>query len=145
MLDLASAEDVRAAHRRLSELGIEGAAVLVERMAVPGVELLVSARRDGVVPSLTVGLGGIWTELHEDAAVVPLPASAERIESALRSLRGAPLLTGGRGRVPLDVRAAAELAAGVGALLLEADLSLIELNPVFVHEQGAVAVDAVAA
>jgi acetate---CoA ligase (ADP-forming) len=64
---------------------------------------------------------------------------------ALRSLRGAPLLTGGRGRSPLDVAAAARLAAGVGELLLVADLSLIELNPVFVHEQGAVAVDAVAA
>ena len=145
VLDLASTEDVRAAHRRLSAIGVEGAAVLVERMAVPGVELLVSARRDGVVPSLAVGLGGIWTELHEDAAVVPLPASTERVESALRSLRGAPLLTGARGRPPLDLRAAARLAAGVGDLLLGADLSLIELNPVFVHEQGAVAVDAVAA
>lgn len=145
VLDLASADDVRAAHRRLSELAIDGAAVLVERMAVPGVELLVAARRDGVVPCLVVGLGGIWTELHEDAAVVALPASAERVEAALRSLRGAPLLTGGRGRTPLDIAAAARLAAGVGELLLEADLSLIELNPVFVHEQGAVAVDAVAA
>jgi acetate---CoA ligase (ADP-forming) len=145
VLDLASADDVRAAHRRLCELGVEGAAVLVERMAVPGVELLVSARRDGVVPALAVGLGGIWTELHGDAAVVALPASAERVESALRSLRGAPLLTGGRNRAPLDVAAAARLAAGVGDLLLAADLSLIELNPVFVHEQGAVAVDAVAA
>ena len=145
VLDLASADDVRAAHRRLSGLGVDGAAVLVERMAVPGVELLVSARRDGVVPSLVVGLGGIWTEVHEDAAVVALPASAERVESALRSLRGAPLLTGGRGRSPLDLAAAARLAAAVGDLLLAADLSLIELNPVFVHEEGAVAVDAVAA
>jgi hypothetical protein len=83
--------------------------------------------------------------LHGDAAVVALPASPERVERALRSLRGAPLLTGGRGRRPLDVAAAARLAAGVGDLLLAADLSLIELNPVFVHEQGAVAVDAVAA
>jgi hypothetical protein len=79
--------------------------------------------------------------LHGDAAVVALPASPERVERALRS----PLLTGGRGRRPLDVAAAARLAAGVGDLLLAADLSLIELNPVFVHEQGAVAVDAVAA
>jgi hypothetical protein len=114
-------------------------------MAVPGVELLVSARRDGVVPSLVVGLGGIWTELHEDAAVVALPADVDRVESALRSLRGAPLLTGGRGRPPLDLPAAARLAAAVGDVLLAADLSLLELNPVFVHEQGAVAVDAVAA
>jgi acetate---CoA ligase (ADP-forming) len=145
VLDLATDADVRAAHRRLSGLGVEDAAVLVERMAVPGVELLVAARRDGVVPSLVVGLGGIWTELHEDAAVVALPADAGRVESALRSLRGAALLTGGRGRPPLDLPAAARLAAAVGDVLLAADLSLLELNPVFVHEHGAVAVDAVAA
>ena len=60
-------------------------------------------------------------------------------------LRGAPLLTGGRGRTPLDLTAAARLASGVGDLLVESGLSLIELNPVFVHERGAVAVDAVAA
>ena len=35
---------------------------------------------------------------YDDVAVVPLPADAERVEAALRSLRGAPLLTGGRGR-----------------------------------------------
>ena len=145
VLDLATDADVRAAHRRLRGLGVQDAAVLVERMAVPGVELLVAARREGVVPSLVVGLGGIWTELHEDAAVVALPADIARVESALRSLRGAPLLTGGRGRTPLDLAAAARLAAAVGDVLLAADLSLIELNPVFVHEQGAVAVDAVAA
>ena len=145
VLDLATDAEVRAAHRRLSGLGVQDAAVLVERMAVPGVELLVSARRDGVVPSLVVGLGGIWTELHADAAVVALPADVDRVESALRSLRGAPLLTGGRGRPPLDLPAAARLAAAVGNVLLAADLSLLELNPVFVHEQGAVAVDAVAA
>jgi acetate---CoA ligase (ADP-forming) len=145
VLDLASADDVRAAHRRLSGIGVEDAAVIVERMAVPGVELLVAARRDGVVPSLAVGLGGIWTELHADVAVVPLPATPERVERALRSLRGAPLLAGGRGRAPVDLSAAARLGARVGDLLLGADLALIELNPVFVHEQGAVAVDAVAA
>ena len=49
--------------------------VLVEGMAEPGVELLVAARRDAVVPALVVGLGGIWTELLDDVAIVPLPAS----------------------------------------------------------------------
>lgn len=145
VLDLAGDEDVRAAHRRLAALGVEDAAVLVERMAVPGVELLVAARRDAVVPSLVVGLGGVWAEVHDDVAVMPLPAGPERVERALRSLRGASLLTGARGRPAFDVEAAARLASAVGALLLERGLTLIELNPVFVHEQGAVAVDAVAA
>ena len=145
VLGLTSAEDVRAAHRRLLELGVEGAAVLVERMAAPGAELLVAARRGAVVPALAVGIGGLWTEVYDDVAIVPLPASPGRVERALRSLRGAPLLTGGRGRPPLDLPAAAALAAGVGDALIEGGLSLIELNPVLVYERGAVAVDAVAA
>jgi hypothetical protein len=56
-----------------------------------------------------------------------------------------PLLTGGRGGTALDVGAAARLAAAAGELLVEHRLELIELNPVLVYEEGAVAVDAVAA
>jgi hypothetical protein len=65
-------------------------------------------------------------------------------DRALLSLRCAPLLTGARGRPAVDVGAAARLAAGAGDLLLQAGLDLLELNPVIVHEQGAVAVDALA-
>jgi acetate---CoA ligase (ADP-forming) len=104
----------------------------------------VAARADAVVPSLVLGAGGLWTELLADAAVVPLPASPERVERAIRSLRAAPVLTGGRGQTPLDVAAAARLAATAGGLLLESGLELIELNPVLVHERGATVVDALA-
>jgi acetate---CoA ligase (ADP-forming) len=92
-----------------------------------------------------VGAGGVWTELLADAAVIPLPATTERVEEAIRSLRAAPVLTGGRGRPPLDVVAAARLASATGEVLIDAGLELIELNPVLVHERGAVAVDAVVA
>ncbi len=143
-LDLGSEKDVRAAHRRLIDLGLEGAAVLAERMSPPGVELLVSARTDGVVAALVVGLGGIWAEAYDDVAIVPLPAGTERVEAALRGLRGAGLLTGGRGGRSLDVGAIAALAAGVGELALESGLDLLELNPVVAHQGGTVAVDATA-
>jgi acyl-CoA synthetase (NDP forming) len=142
VLDLLSEADVRGAHRHLRSLG-EGS-VLVERQAQPGVELLVAARRGGVVPSLAVGLGGIWTETLDDAAVIPLPATAPSVERALRLLRGAELLTGGRGRPGLDLAAVAQLAAAAAEALLEADLELVELNPVVVHEQGASVVDVLA-
>jgi acetyl-CoA synthetase len=135
-LGLDDERNVRWAYRDLVRGNGHGGEVLVEAMAPAGVELLVSARRDAVVPVLTVGLGGVWTEVLSDAAVVPLPADAERIERALRSLRAATLLDG------VDVPAASALAARVGALLLERDLELIELNPVLVNARGAVAVDA---
>jgi acetyl-CoA synthetase len=133
----------RAAYARLAAR--DGDPVLVERMAAPGAELLVAARADGVVPALVVGLGGLWAEALGDVAVLPLPASADRVAAALRGLRGAPVLTGGRGRPALDVDAAAQLGAAAGELLLDEGLVLLELNPVIVHRRGAVAVDALAA
>jgi acyl-CoA synthetase (NDP forming) len=144
-LDIRDDAAMREAHARLMALAVPGAAVLVERMAEPGAELLVSARADGVVPSLVIAAGGLWAELLGDAAVIPLPASAERVERALACLRAAPLFRGGRGRPALDVAAAARLAAAIGELLLDRRLTLIELNPVLVHEDGVTVVDAAAA
>jgi acetate---CoA ligase (ADP-forming) len=140
-LNVDSAEAARSAFRELS--GMNGR-VLVERMAPAGVELLVAARADAVVPALVIGLGGIWTEAFDDVAVVPLPADTERISRAIRSLRGAGALTGGRGAGATDLDALAGVAANVGSLLLESGLDLIELNPVTVHPAGCVALDALA-
>ncbi|MGZ4311704.1 MAG: acetate--CoA ligase family protein, partial [Solirubrobacteraceae bacterium] len=137
--------DVRRAHRSMAALATEHDGVLlIERMAPPGVELIVAAHTDGIVPALVVGLGGIWAELLHDVAVIPLPADAARIQRALATLRGAPLLLGGRGRPGADVGALSRLAAQVGELLVERSLVLIECNPVLVAgpREGAVAVDA---
>ena len=144
VLDVMTEDAMRAAHRDLIALGVDGASVLVERMAPPGVELLVAARADAVVPCLVIGAGGAWTELIDDVAIVPLPATPERVEEAILSLRSAPLLTGGRGLPALDVTAAARLAAAAGGLLLTQPLELLELNPVLVQERGALVLDAVA-
>jgi hypothetical protein len=144
-LGLRSDTDVADAFARLDALATQfGGRVLAERMAAPGVELIVAARADAVVPAVVVGLGGVWAELLDDVAIVPLPADALRIERAIRGLRGAPLLTGGRGSVPVDVAAVARMAQRVGELLREESLELLELNPVLAGPAGAVAVDATA-
>ncbi len=87
-----------------------------------------------------------------DATVIPLPTDVDRVAEALLTLRGASLLTGGRGRPPVDIEALAQLAVRVGQLLIDEKLMLIELNPVFAYPKvdddgataaGAVAVDAV--
>ena len=77
-----------------------------------GVELLLGSRRDPRFgPVVAVGLGGVYTELLEDFAIGLAPMDAEEAERLLRSLRGAPLLLGARGRPPLDLAAAARAAA----------------------------------
>ena len=144
-LALTTEAEVRAAYVNMAGLAAtHDGVVLVEGMAPAGVELIVAAHRDGIVPALVVGLGGIWTELLDDVAVIPLPADEARIRQAIGTLRGAPLLLGGRGRPAADVPAAAWLAARLGEMLLERSLAAVECNPVLVGAagQGAVAVDA---
>jgi succinyl-CoA synthetase beta subunit len=144
-LGLSEDAEVTEAFARLDELTVQfGGAVLAERMAAPGVELIVAARADAVVPAVLVGLGGVWTEVLDDVAIVPLPADAGRIERAIRRLRGGPLLTGGRGSAPVDLAAVARMAQRVGELLLEESLELLELNPVLAGPAGVIAVDATA-
>ena len=142
------AEVTRTFERLRSLPGHAATPVLVEAMSPPGVELLISARRDTVVPVLVVALGGVWVEVVSDPAIIPLPATAERVAAALRQLRGAALLTGGRGREPIDLTAVADVAVAVGEALVRHELSLIELNPVFAYPRSAtvpvIAVDALA-
>ncbi|HWD77197.1 MAG TPA: acetate--CoA ligase family protein [Solirubrobacteraceae bacterium] len=138
-------EAVRSAYQRIAPLAsAHGGSVLVERMGSAGLELIVAAHRNGIVPALMIGLGGVWTELLDDVVIVPLPADARRIERAIGELRGAALLYGARGRPAADVPALAGLAQRVGELLLERDLETVECNPVLVAARGdgATAVDA---
>jgi len=144
-LDLRDEDEVREAAARLLALPeAADATLLVERMAGEGVELIFAVRRDGVVPALLVGIGGIWAEALDDVAIVPLPASAERVERALRGLRAASLLTGGRGGPAVDLGAAARFGSRLGELALEHGLDLLEVNPALVSPGGCVALDAVA-
>jgi acyl-CoA synthetase (NDP forming) len=144
-LNLSTEAAVRDAFGLLARLaGEHGGAVLAERMASPGVELIVAAHDDGIVPALVLGLGGIWTELLDDVAVIPLPADRARVRRALAELRGASVLRGARGQTAVDLDAIAELASAVGELLVDRRLSLIECNPVLAGRAGvgAIAVDA---
>jgi hypothetical protein len=118
--------------------------LLVERMAGDGVELIFAVRRDGVVPALLIGVGGIWAEALDDVALVPLPASPDRVEQALRGLRAGSLLTGGRGGPAVDLAAAARFGSRLGELALSHGLDLLEVNPALASPTGCVALDAVA-
>lgn len=116
------------------------AALLVARMEAPGLELLVSARQTDPrqPPVVTIGLGGIQTELHRDLALVPAPAARTELRRALERLRVAPLLHGHRGSPPLDVEAVVDIAWRLGWAVARSGgrLRELELNPVVVHPRG---------
>ncbi|MCD0506082.1 acetate--CoA ligase family protein, partial [Bordetella petrii] len=112
--------------------------VLVQRMESGVAELIIGATRDPVFgPVLTVGLGGVLTELYGDTSHRVLPVGLEEAEAMLRELRVFPLLDGYRGKPKADVAAACQAIVAVGAALLATpEAAEIEVNPLLVKEAG---------
>jgi acyl-CoA synthetase (NDP forming) len=122
------------------------AAIVVEEEAprANGVELIVGCRHD---PSfglmLLVGLGGIYAEILNDTAIALGPVDVKAAAAMIHSLRGAPLLSGARGRPPLALEAAATFAARFSALAAaHPEIAEIEVNPLLVLPGRVVALDA---
>lgn len=106
-------------------------------------EILVTVRRDAPVGWLvTIGFGGVTTELWTDVVHLLAPVGAADVTDAVDRLRSAPLLRGFRGRPPADVAALAELVVTLVDAVVGTDVVEVELNPVLVGSAGAVAVDA---
>ena len=100
-------------------------------------------RRDAPVGWLvTLGAGGIYTELWRDTVCLLAPASNVEIERALQKLRIAPLLNGFRGKPAADIDSLIELIQKLIGTALNNELVEVELNPVLVTTNSAVAVDA---
>jgi acyl-CoA synthetase (NDP forming) len=118
---------------------------LVEEMVTGTVaEMLLGLRRDPVYgATLTLGMGGVTAEVLADTVTLVLPCTEGQVLEAAKTLRLWPLLDGYRGRPKADMQAVAEIATGLGALMLaDETLEEIEINPILVRSKGAVAVDA---
>ncbi|MCE8514704.1 acetate--CoA ligase family protein [Ruegeria pomeroyi] len=139
-LGVAAADVARVA----SEIGTPE--VLVEEMVSDTVaELLVGVVRDpahGFV--LTLGAGGVLTELMRDTVSLLVPAAPEAIRAGLEQLRIAPLLAGYRGKPGANMDAILEAVAAVQDYVLAhaETLGEVEINPLLATPDRAVAVDA---
>jgi acyl-CoA synthetase (NDP forming) len=113
------------------------ASVLVMPMLAPGVELLVGAAQDPTFGAfVTVGRGGVTTELDPDVAVLLAPVTVEAARAAWLSLRCGALLQGWRGARGVDIEAIAKLAASLSQLAASDPTISIECNPVIAHPDG---------
>ena len=117
---------------------------LVEQTVVNVVaEILVSIRRDAPVGWLiTLGAGGVYTELWRDTTFLLAPVDDVQILGSLAKLRIAPLLNGFRGKPAGNLNALVELIQNVISTAMNNNLVEVELNPVLVTPNTAVAVDA---
>jgi acetyltransferase len=147
-LNVKSEEELREAYARvMGEFarrapGARVFGVSVRKMVPRGFEVFVGARRDPVFgPVVSFGWGGVEVELIRDVSVRVAPLTWEDVEEMVAETRAGRALKGYRGP-PLDEGAVKSAIAGVAALIEDfEEVAAVDVNPIFVYEKGAVAVD----
>jgi acetate---CoA ligase (ADP-forming) len=141
-LNLRNAEEVEVAATRMANLGNE---LLIEKMVQGAVaELIVGLTRDPQFGlALVIGAGGIFTELLKDSITLLLPTNRDEIIRALKTLRIWKLIEGFRGKFgdQQATIAAIESVCAFAATYADA-IEELDINPLFVLPQGAIAADA---
>ena len=108
------------------------------------VEILVGGRQDeNFGPLVVVAAGGTETELFADTWLELAPVTHSEALDMISRLSCSRLLTGWRGRPAADIDALAEIIVTVSRLVAGNNaIAEIEINPVRVAPDGALAVDA---
>jgi acetyl-CoA synthetase (ADP-forming) len=137
------AAQYRGIMKNAAKSGARVSGVLVQRMAQPGIELIVGAKRDPQFGGVVLfGLGGIFVEALRDVSMRVCPVDKREAQRMLFEIKGAALLRGARG-VRVDAAAIAELVTRVSRLMLaEQRVTEVDLNPVIAHAKGYTIVDA---
>lgn len=121
---------------------IEG--MLVEKMVGKGAEVIVGAVRDEQFgPAVMFGIGGVTVELMKDVSFRLAPVMREEAFEMMGEVKGFPMLTGYRGQTVKDLDAIADALIKVGEIMARVEgIKELEINPLIVHERGAVVADA---
>ena len=140
----ATADILASVRKARPDAQIDG--VLVQPMKKGIAEIILGITTDPVFgPVMTVGLGGILTEIYRDVSHRLLPIDQAAAKNMLEELKAYPLLDGYRGRPSADQTAILQtiqaLSQAFGTIT---NIQELEINPLLVHESGhgASAIDA---
>jgi len=133
---------LKAVRQKYPEAKIHG--VAVQKMARPGVEVIIGMSKDAQFgPVLMFGLGGILVEVLKDVSFRIVPIAKRDAAEMVREIKGYPLLEGYRGQEAVDVSYLEELLLKVSDFAEQnPEVKELDLNPVFAYSDGAIAVDA---
>ena len=129
-----------AAFERVRALGGD---VWVEEMVPPGVEALVGFTTSPLGAVLTVGVGGVLTEVVADVSLRVLPVSRADVQAMVDETRLGRLLAGVRGAAPADRAAFVDCVVRLAGIVRAWPEGFeLDLNPVTVLSTGVRVLDA---
>jgi len=113
--------------------------VLVQEMVGGGTEAILGVTNDPLFgPAVMFGLGGIFAEVLKDVSFRLAPVTHAVAREMIGEIKGYPVLAGARGKAPADVDALADAIVRLSALAIDLEdyLAELDINPLFVMEQG---------
>ena len=113
--------------------------VLVQEMVTGGTEVILGATNDPLFgPAVMFGLGGIFAEVLKDVAFRLAPVTPANAREMIAEIKGYPVLAGIRGKPTADLDALVDAIVRLSALAvdLEDHVAELDINPLFVKEQG---------
>ena len=123
-------------HQQVPNARIDG--VYVEKMADPGLEVIIGMNRDPQFgPMLMFGLGGIFVEVMKDVTFHFAPITQEEAIQMLKSTRSYDILEGRRGNKGVDIVAIATGLQRISQLATDfPQIMELDINPFIVGEIG---------
>ena len=141
----------RTAETMLSQLVVhpsieQPASLMVQQMVQNGIEVILGGKRDPTFgPVVMFGLGGILVEIFDDVAFRVAPLTRVDALTMIDEVRGSRLLRGFRGEAAINQEALVQALLSLSQLLVENPrISEVDINPMILTEDGAIAVDACA-
>jgi len=143
IVGIRNVEDAREAYRKIMENAkrlrpdalIEG--VMVQKMAMPGEEIILGMNRTPFGPLLMFGLGGIFVEVFQDVSFRLGPILRNEAHRMIREIKGYKLLQGFRGRPKVDIEAIERALVGLSDMVADhPEINEMDINPLMVHSEG---------
>lgn len=121
---------------------IEG--VTVQKMARPGIEVIVGMSKDPQFgPVLMFGLGGILVEVLKDVSFRIVPLAPRDAHEMVTEIKAYPVLQGFRGQEAANIPLLEQLLLSVSSFVEQSpEIKEMDINPIFAYQDSAVAVDA---
>jgi acetyltransferase len=144
MLDIGSENQIKNAFDALQSAMDGRGEILIQQQVSGDLELIAGLVRDPQFgPCVMVGLGGVMTEILDDAVFGVAPLDHSAALDLIDRLKHQKLLNGFRGASAVDRQALAKILITLGQLGLQyPNITEIDINPLIIHNGTPVAVDA---
>jgi len=140
IININSLEQAKESFEKLMK--IKGAEKILIQEQLDGTEMIIGSKYDPQFGSVvTIGFGGIYTEVLKDVSFRVCPISMRDAQEMVRELKGFEILKGVRGKKAANFLELYNILIKICRLSVSRKIKEMDINPLFVDDKGAKAAD----